>query len=62
MESVAQSAEPDQRPKNDLLPIILDGTFFVVDSMNSDGKNISAKCQLCTKTKIICGTVLSTGN
>ena len=50
------------RFNRELLPVILDGAFFQVSSIDADGKNVVAKCQLCPKPKSINGSVNSTGN
>ena len=38
------------------LPTILDGKFFTILS-REDSRNVKAKCMLCTKEKVISGTL-----
>ncbi|OXA64544.1 Protein stand still [Folsomia candida] len=45
-----------------IYPVILDGTFFKVKSVDNDGKNVSAKCNLCKAETLISGSLAATGN
>ncbi|OXA54199.1 Zinc finger BED domain-containing protein 1 [Folsomia candida] len=45
-----------------IYPVILDGTFFVVKSVDNNGKTVLAKCNLCTVKTVISGSLAATGN
>lgn len=47
---------------NSLLPIILDGTFFNVQSIDKGTSIVTAKCCNCVKDKFISGGLPSTAN
>ncbi|OXA37732.1 Zinc finger BED domain-containing protein 1 [Folsomia candida] len=59
---MSNASEFDSSDVQRIYPVILDGTFFVVKSVENNGKRISAQCNLCSTNTLITGSLAATGN